>query len=386
VVRLDAKDARAHGETLMGQPVVGIVMRTKNRRVLLKRAIESVLSQSYQSWVLIVVNDGGDMDQVEALVERYAGEARGRIRILHNPRSLGMEGASKVGLEVLDTDLMIVHDDDDRWAPEFLTVAVRELARIRISYPSVQGVTTLVNLVMEQVHGNVIHIDSIEPFNSWVPHGLLSLDRMLSGNFIPPIAFLFSRHAFDELGGIYEPVPYLGDWDFLIRFLLKYDVYVIPQYLAFYHWRSRSESGVLGNSVTGDVDRHRFVRQLLLNKWLREDLSGGRFGAGAYANLRGHIETLANSGEEVQRLLKALPAPVHVVSSAGETETPEVAPPSGGEDSNEEPVDSPTVPLDEPVLVESNGTARNGRSHVLRRFARRIYEGYVGRRTQSPDS
>jgi glycosyltransferase involved in cell wall biosynthesis len=380
----------------MGQPVVGIVMRTKNRRVLLKRALESVLSQSYPAWVLIVVNDGGDSEHVDALVARYAGEAHGRIRVLHNARSLGMEGASKVGLDALDTDLLIVHDDDDRWAPEFLTVAVRELERIRTSYPSVQGVTTLVNLVMEQVHGNLIHIDSIEPFNSPAPKGLLSLDKLLGANFVPPISFLFSRSAFDELGRIYEPVPYLGDWDFLIRFLLKYDVYVIPQYLAFYHWRSRSESGVLGNSVTGDIDLHRFVRQLLLNKWLREDLSAGRFGVGAYANLRGHVETLMKSGEDVQGLIRSLPAPVHAVSPGGEAVAIDVPLPSAAAEPVEEAIDAPVeaaveepvedrvVLPDEAAPVTSNGVARNGRPHVLQRVARRIRQGYAGLRTRPP--
>lgn len=367
----------------MAEPVVGIVTRTKNRRVLLKRALESVLSQTYPAWNLVVVNDGGDGDQVDALVERYAAEARGRIRVVHNARSLGMEGASKVGLDALDTDLLIVHDDDDRWAPEFLTVAVRELERIQQSYPSVQGVTTLVNLVMEQVQGNLVHIDSIEPFNSAVPKGLLSLDRMLSANFIPPISFLFSRRVFDELGGIYEPVPYLGDWDFLIRFLLKYDVYVIPQYLAFYHWRSRSESGLLGNSVTGDIDRHRFVRQLLLNKWLRDDLSAGRFGVGAYANLRGHLETLVKSGEDVQYLIKTLPRPANGVAPHA---APVAADPPVGEPVAvladdpvaavvDELLESAVALPDEIVPVAENGAAGNGRRHVLQRVARRIFKG-----------
>lgn len=302
-------------------PRIGIVTRTKNRPVLLRRALESVLFQSYQNWEMVVVNDGGDAAPIDDLVAHYGAEAAGRIRVLHNPQSLGMEGASAVGLAALDSDLISIHDDDDSWAPEFLTIAVSELTRIRRDYPDVQGVTTYCNKVMERIHGQLIHVDSVEAFNSWIPPGLLSFDRMLTANFLPPISFVFSRTAFDALDHLYEPIPYLGDWDFLVRFLCKYDVFMIPQYLAFYHWRTGTESAWTGNSVTGEIDRHAFYRQLLLNRWLRADLSAGRFGIGAYANLRTQLEAIVQQNAanftELARLANppamsavAAPAPV----------------------------------------------------------------------------
>ncbi len=33
-----------------------------------------------------------------------------------------MEGASRIGLDATDSDLLILHDDDDAWAPDFLTL------------------------------------------------------------------------------------------------------------------------------------------------------------------------------------------------------------------------------------------------------------------------
>ena len=76
---------------------MGVVTRTKDRVVLLRRAVESVLHQSYRNWTMVIVNDGGSPREVDDLVEAYAAEAGGRIRVVHNPKSLGMEGASKVG-------------------------------------------------------------------------------------------------------------------------------------------------------------------------------------------------------------------------------------------------------------------------------------------------
>ncbi len=266
--------------------------------MLLRRAIESVVQQTYQNWVMVIVNDGGDPAEVEDLVGHYSAAAAGRISVLHNPQSLGMEGASKVGLDAIEAELLIFHDDDDSWAPQFLAIAVHELLRLQERFPNTQGVTTYSHLVRESVHGNLIAIDSVEPFNADFPAGFLSLDRMLAGNFIPPISFLFSRKAYLDVGPVYEAIPYLGDWDFLIRFLSRYDVYMIPQLLAFYHWRHGSEPGGVSNTVTAEIDQHMFYRQYLLNTWLRADLASGRMGVGTYANLRRHLETLLTRTEE----------------------------------------------------------------------------------------
>ncbi|MCD8481410.1 MAG: glycosyltransferase [Verrucomicrobia bacterium] len=94
-------------------------MRTKNRPVLLVRAIDSVVQQRHQNWQLVIVNDGGDPAPVEALVAAVQPEQRARIQILHHPQSLGMEAASNAGLRALQTDYVMVHDDDDSLHADF---------------------------------------------------------------------------------------------------------------------------------------------------------------------------------------------------------------------------------------------------------------------------
>jgi len=321
-------------------PSVGIVVRTKNRPVLLRRAIESIVHQTYANWMMAIVNDGGDEADVEFLAARYRPLTGNRISVIHNPVSLGMEGASKVGLVGLDSDLLVFHDDDDSWAPEFLSIAVNELLRVRKKFPDTQGVATYAHLVRETVRGNLIEIDAIEPFSGWVPRGFLSLDRMLAGNFIPPISFLFSRQAYLEVGSIYEVIPYLGDWDFLVRFLSRYDVYMIPQFLAFYHWRWGSEPGGLNNTVTAEVDQHHFYKQYLLNAWLRRDFAAGKAGPGTYANLRIHVEELLKLAKSPPPAPPA-PAPPAPPQPVAEPEPPAM-------ETEPAPIEEPPAPPQEP--------------------------------------
>ncbi|MGR9051111.1 MAG: glycosyltransferase family 2 protein [Gammaproteobacteria bacterium] len=101
-------------------PIVAIITRTKNRNILLRRAIESVLGQHFRNWLMVIVNDGGDAEAVDRLVAEYESQFRGRSKVIHNPNSLGMEAASNVGIKNSDSRYLVIHDDDDSWHPAFL--------------------------------------------------------------------------------------------------------------------------------------------------------------------------------------------------------------------------------------------------------------------------
>mgnify|MGYP001763085457 CR=1 FL=1 len=60
---------------------VAILMRTRDRPVLLARAFASVLSQRCDDWHLFVVNDGGDPAPVDALAARHETGFLGRITV-----------------------------------------------------------------------------------------------------------------------------------------------------------------------------------------------------------------------------------------------------------------------------------------------------------------
>ena len=276
--------------TLDMNRTVGIVTRTKNRPVLLKRAMESVINQSYPHWIQVIVNDGGAPDPVESLLAHFREQAAGRIRVIHNAQSLGMEAASNVGIRDLrgNVDYLVIHDDDDAWSPEFLTIAVGELEHVRDQMPSVQGVITLANAVYERIEGNIVTIDHAEEFLPGINQGLVSFDQMLFQSQFAPIQFLYRAAVVEKIGLYREDLPVLGDWEFNLRFMGQYDIKVIPQILAFYHHRVEKSGGTYSNSIYGDREKHDFYRQLLKNEWLREDLANGRVSLGELVNFRPH--------------------------------------------------------------------------------------------------
>ncbi|MBS0259318.1 MAG: glycosyltransferase family 2 protein [Proteobacteria bacterium] len=251
---------------------VGIVMRTKDRAVLLRRALESVKHQTYQNWSLVVVNDGGESEIVDWLVSRiFAGD--NRVQVIHNPVSLGMEAASNAGIAALNTKYAVIHDDDDSWAPEFLSSMIATINKMIVMFPSIKGIVCRINNVYETVSGNEIIIERVEPFRSWhsdsLEEGFLSAQKMLVRNQFPPIAFMFDLDEARILGLFDESLPVLGDWDFHSRFILRHDIWIMPEYLSFYHHRVTA-AGALSNTVHSGQSRHKLYGQKIRNDLIRK--------------------------------------------------------------------------------------------------------------------
>lgn len=273
-------------DTPQTNPTVGVITRTKNRPILLKRALRSVLEQSYQDWRMVVINDGGDPEPVERMLRLFSEQARDRIQVIHNPTSLGMEAASNRGIQAIRDQVgyVVIHDDDDSWAPEFLTIAVAELEHARAAHPRIAGVITMANAIYERIKSPDVLVDRVEEYKPWLNHGLISLNNTLIDNQFAPIQFLYAASTLQQVGLYREDLPVLGDWEFNIRFLRHHDIMIIPQVLAFYHHRVEDGGTVYGNSIIAGRERHDFFRQLLKNEWLRNDLESGVTSLGALAN------------------------------------------------------------------------------------------------------
>lgn len=271
-------------------PRVSVVTRTKDRALLLARAVRSVDQQRFADWEHLVVNDGGDPAPVEALC---LGEPRRRA--IHNPKSRGMEAASNVALRQARGEYVVIHDDDDSWDPEFLSATVACLAA---APASVGGVITRTVRVRERIEGDRILFVDESPINEWLVE--LTLRRVAADNPFQTIAFLYRRAVLDEIGYYREDLPVVGDWDFNLRFCQRYEIAVIPRPLARYHHRVASNR--FANSVfAGELP---FWEARLRNELLRRDFTAGTAGLGFLVNVSPVLDRLLSPPASPLGLLK----------------------------------------------------------------------------------
>ena len=92
-----------------------VIIPLYNKGNYIRRALDSVLSQTYQDFEIIVVNDGSD-DGGDAVVRSYLDK---RIQLIDQANS-GVSIARNTGVAASHTDFICMLDADDEWKPHFL--------------------------------------------------------------------------------------------------------------------------------------------------------------------------------------------------------------------------------------------------------------------------
>lgn len=116
----------------MTNPRVSVVMPVYNVEAYVAEAINSVLTQTFGDFELIIVDDGGQDGSLE-ICSRYIDR---RIRIISQPNR-GLAGARNTGIAAARGAIVALLDSDDRWLPEKLALHVIHLdnaPKIGVSY------------------------------------------------------------------------------------------------------------------------------------------------------------------------------------------------------------------------------------------------------------
>lgn len=98
--------------------LISIIMAAYNTEKTIEQAINSVLSQTYTNFELLVVNDCSKDRTVELVKDIVAKDSR--VRLISNIKNSGVSYTRKHGLEEAKGSWIAILDSDDAWAPEKL--------------------------------------------------------------------------------------------------------------------------------------------------------------------------------------------------------------------------------------------------------------------------
>lgn len=251
---------------------VAVITRTKDRSLFLRRAIDSVARQTYQDYVHVIVNDGGDKTELEKLLDSFDENITKKIKVFHRTTSSNApDTIFNESIDRVDSEYVAIHDSDDSWHAEFLERCVTVLEA------GAMGVCAKMDNVYEKIIDGSIREDKR---TAYMPDlRAISLYRQCLDNQVSTIGFMYRRSVYKEIGKYDESLPVVADWEFGIRFLQKYDIeYIDPGYaLAFYHRHNKGEDSFA-------LYDHRTYITKVFNKYLREELDRGSFGVGYIMN------------------------------------------------------------------------------------------------------
>ena len=203
----------------MRTPEVSVVLPTYNRLPLLRKAVASVIGQTFSDWELIVVNDGSTDDTREYL------EAIDDPRV--RPLSLehrGITSARNAGLRLARGEWVAFHDSDDLWLPEKLEWQLRRVAAqptCRWSYTRYSFIDTNGTPLPER--SNLLPL----PVSGHILEPLL---RFEVSTAVPTM--LVQRSLIEEIDGFDATMLFLSDYDFILRLAARSDVCALSETLA----------------------------------------------------------------------------------------------------------------------------------------------------------
>ena len=224
------KIIKKNNETVDSQPLVSIIIRTKNRTQLLKQSIASLAEQTYSNVELIVINDGGcDVTEVyETFSSMFFA-----IKLHDFISSSGRSNAANKGLEMAQGQYVGFLDDDDWLAPEHISILVKELE----IHPTDNVVAVYASTDCIDTDNNEVVRTYAQEFDST----LLKIE-----NYIPLHALLFKRCVLDTqpICSFDPGLDLYEDWDFWLQLLRHGDFIHSGKVTAFYRIIPGSGEGV----------------------------------------------------------------------------------------------------------------------------------------------
>lgn len=192
--------------------MISCVITTYNRPVYaLKRAIDSVINQTYDSKEIIVVNDYPENNklacEIEDLIKLYN---KNDIKYIKLKENSGACYARNVGVKNSKGSFLAFLDDDDEWLPNKLEEQIKMFVDDEIGMIYCDG---------NVINGNKIKINSkINP-----NHYGNDYKEILLGNYIGGVSYpLIKKSVFLQVGEFDVNLPSNQDTDLYIRIMKKF--------------------------------------------------------------------------------------------------------------------------------------------------------------------
>lgn len=183
---------------------ISVIIPTYNRRELLYRALDSVLSQSYTPDEIIVIDDGSSDNTDKMIAHEYPN-----IKYIYQPHA-GVSSARNHGISISQNPWIAFLDSDDKWHKNKLKI---------------QTLLLTANPEYKICHSNEIWFKHDKKINQHKKHrkqGGYIFIKCLPLCVISPSSVVIHRDIFESIGTFNESLPACEDYDLWIRICSKY--------------------------------------------------------------------------------------------------------------------------------------------------------------------
>ena len=197
----------------MNSSLVSVIIPTRDRSALLRRALESAVRQTFSQLEILVIDDASSPPASE-VVESVGNPW---VRVIRHETPRGASAARNTGLSAAEGSLVAFLDDDDEWLSAKLARQVDRLAEV----PAAGFVYCGYEKVSDR-SGKVV-----STFRAGPP--VLDFDAFLRRTFFGASIPLIRRECFSAVGHFDETLMGMDDRDMWLRIARRYQVDFVPE-------------------------------------------------------------------------------------------------------------------------------------------------------------
>ncbi len=190
-------------------PLVSVIIPTYNRGWIIKEAVDSVLSQNFVDFELIVVDDGST-DNTRDILDAYKND----IKVFrHNNQ--GVSAARNRGIALASGRFVAFLDSDDLWLPDKLSM--------QVNFFNTNKEALICQTEEIWIRNNV----RVNPKKRHKKLSGMIFEPSLCLCMVSPSAVMIKRELFEAVGLFDESLPACEDYDLWLRISSRYPVYLI---------------------------------------------------------------------------------------------------------------------------------------------------------------
>ena len=235
-----------------------VIIPLYNKEAYITKTVQSVLTQTFSEFELIIVNDGSTDNSLS--IAKTINDKR--IKVI-DQKNFGVSIARNNGVSVSTYDNIAFLDADDWWDKNFLL----EMSCILNDFPEAgiygskyywmkNGKRQLsINHKGADFRGYIDYFEAYT-YSLWMP--------------LTSISTVIKKNVFNDLKGFKSNLKFGEDFDFWVRAALKYKIAYVNKPLAYYNQDISSKNKVVGTNRLFNKEAHYIFNLDYLNESEKE--------------------------------------------------------------------------------------------------------------------
>jgi len=214
----------------MSKSIVSIIIPTFKRNQYLKRAINSVLNQTFNEFEIIVIDDNNEGSRYRKLNEKLMEDYKDNEKVIYIKHQQNLNGAAarNTGVKFSKSKYIAFLDDDDEYLPEKIELQINLLEKLDKTWGGVYCGYSIYKK-------NKLLQRNLNSGSGNLKKKLLLMETPIGGGS----TLLMKRSILKELDGFDITFSRHQDWELLIRFFRKYRIAYINRILVKIHLDDR---------------------------------------------------------------------------------------------------------------------------------------------------